>query len=99
MQNTYEYKIIDMQRDEEGIVIAVTFTVTASDGVDSFTHNYHTALTAPSNTVIPFNDLKETDVIDWVKTLVQTNTEEQADAELVAYKKRKIITNGTPWNN
>jgi hypothetical protein len=97
MANTYEYKITDMQRNAEGIVVAVSFTVTASDGTDSFTHNYHTALTAPPDSPIPFNDLKESDVIGWVKSLVQTSTEEQADAELEAYKNRKTVTSGTPW--
>jgi len=97
MSNTYEYKITDMQRDADGIVVAVSFTVTASDGTDSFTHNYQTALTAPPGNPIPFNDLKESDVIGWVKSLVQTSTEEQADAELEAFKQRKQVTSGTPW--
>ena len=97
MANTYEYKITDMQRDANGIVVAVSFTVTASDGTDSFTHNYHTALTAPSDTPVPFEQLTEAEVIGWVKALVQTSTEEQADAELAAYKQRKEVTSGTPW--
>jgi len=97
MANTYEYKITDMQRDANGIVVAVSFTVTASDGTDSFTHNYHTALTAPPDAPILFDSLKESDVIGWVKALVQASTEEQADAELAAYKKRKEVTSGTPW--
>lgn len=97
MANTYEYKVTDMQRDANGIVVAVSFTVTASDGTDSFTHNYHTALTSPSDSPIPYENLDEATVIDWVKSLVQESTEEQADVELAAYKNRKTLTNGTPW--
>ena len=97
MSNTYEYKITDMQRDADGIVVAVSFTVTASDGTDSFTHNYQTALTSPSKNPIPFDNLDESTVIGWVKSLVQTGTEEQADAELEAFKQRKQVTSGTPW--
>ena len=95
--NTYDYKITDMQRDANGIVVAVSFTVTASDGTDSFTHNYQTALPAPKDTVIPFAELTQPEVIDWVKELVGTGTEEQADAELAAFKLRKEVKSGTPW--
>jgi hypothetical protein len=99
MANTYEYKVIDMQRDANGIVVAVSFSVNASDGTDSFTHNYHTALTAPSESPVAFDALTEAEVVDWVKTLVQAQTEEQADAELAAWKIRKnnVTQNGTPW--
>ena len=97
MSNTYEYKITDVQRDANGIVVAVSFTVTASDGTDSFTHNYHTALTAPTGTPVPYDNLDEATVIGWIKSLAQENTEEQADAELAAYKNRKEVTSGTPW--
>jgi hypothetical protein len=97
MANTYEYKITDMQRDANGIVVAVSFTITASDGADSFTHNYHTALTAPADSPIPYDNLDEATVIGWVKSLVQAGTEEQADAELAAFKQRKEVTSGTPW--
>lgn len=97
MANTYEYKITDMQRDANGIVVAVSFTVTASDGTDSFTHNYYTALTAPAGTPVPYDNLDEATVVGWVRSLVQESTEEQADAELAAYKNRKEVTNGVPW--
>jgi hypothetical protein len=97
MSNTYDYKISDMQRDANGIVVAVSFTVTASDGVDSFTHNYHTALPAPKDAAIPFAELTEAGVASWVKELVGTGTEEQADAELAAFKLRKEVKSGTPW--
>jgi hypothetical protein len=46
---------------------------------------------------VPFANLTETEVIGWVKSLVQTSTEEQADAELAAYKNRKEVTSGVPW--
>lgn len=97
MSNIYKYKITDMQRDAEGIVVAVSFTVEASDGKDSFTHNYHTALPYPKEDPTPFDELTEADVIIWVKDLVGTSTEEQADAELEAFKIRKEVKSGTPW--
>jgi len=88
-----------MQRDSNGIVIATSFTVTASNGIDSFTHNYYTALPTPKDSVIPFADLSEEKVIEWIKDLVGEGTEKQADAELEAYIKRKseTVTTGLPW--
>jgi hypothetical protein len=99
MSNTYEYKITDMQRTVDGIVVAVSFTVTASDGMDSFTHSFHTALPAPDDSPVAYDALTEAEVIGWVKSLVQVQTEEQADAELSAWKNRKnnVSQNGTPW--
>jgi hypothetical protein len=99
MSNTYEYKITDMQRTADGIVVAVSFTVTASDGIDSFTHSFYTALTAPDDSPVAYDALTEAEVIGWVKSLVQVQTEEQADAELSAWKNRKnnVSQNGTPW--
>lgn len=97
MSNTYEYKITNLQRDASGIVVAVSFTVEASDGTDSFTHNYHTALPTPKADPTPYDALTEADVITWVKELVGTSTEEQADAELAAFKIRKEVKSGTPW--
>ena len=97
MSNTYEYKITDMTRDNDGIVVAVVFTITASDGKDSFTHNYYTALPAPKGKPIDYNKLTEEKVIEWVKELVGTSCEESADAELAAFKERKQTQNGLPW--
>lgn len=99
MSNTYEYKITDMQRDGAGIVQTVAFTITASDGTDSFTHNYFTALPAPKGDPIPYQNLTEAEVIAWVKELVGTQSEESADAELAAYivRKNDVQQNGMPW--
>ena len=97
--NTYDYKIIDMMRDGSGIVQTVAFTITASDGADSFTHNYFTALPAPKGDPIDYSNLTEIEVITWVKKLVGTSSEESADAELAAYKLRKneVKQTGMPW--
>jgi hypothetical protein len=100
VSNTYEYKISNMQRDADtGIVIAVEFTVAESNGTDSFTHNYQSALPAPKADPTPYDELTEADVIVWVKDLVGKQTEEQADAELDAFilRKKEVVENGTPW--
>lgn len=99
MSNTYEYKITDMQRDGSGIVKTVDFTITASDGTDSFTHNYFTALPAPKDKIIDYDKLTEANVIAWVKELVGKQSEESADAELAAWiiRKNEVQQTGMPW--
>lgn len=88
-----------MQRNGNGIVQTVSFSVTASNGSDSFTHTYNTGLPEPKDTPISYNNLTEAQVITWVKDLVGKSTEESADAELAAYIVRKNETQqtGTPW--
>ena len=106
MSNTYTYKVTDLQRDKDGIIVAASFTITASDGADEFTHNYNTAFTAPKAEPTPFADVTEEQVIGWIKAMFDTkdddgnkqnSLEDQADAELAAFKERKAIKSGTPW--
>ena len=107
MSNTYEYKVTDLQRDKDGIIVAASFTITASDGVDSNTHNYHTAFTAPKGKPIDYAKVTEADVIGWIMAMFDTkdddgvrqnDQEDQADAELAAFKERKAVKSGTPWS-
>ena len=95
--NTYLYKPTNLVSDENGIVVAVDFTVLVSDGTDSFEINGHTGLPLPKEDAKPYSELTQEEVISWIKSLVGEQTEEQADAELEAYKKRIVIKNGTPW--
>ena len=95
--NTYTYKPTNLVSDENGIVMAVDFTVLVSDGTDSFEINGHTGLPKPKDMIVPYQDLTQNEVIGWIKNLVGEQTEEQADAELEAYKIRLIVKNGTPW--
>jgi hypothetical protein len=94
--NTYEYKVIGLTRDSDDVINSVDFSITAGDGVDSFTHQYNTAL-RKGEEIIPFSQVTEADVIAWVKSLVGARCEEQADAELAAYKERTTIKSGVPW--
>ena len=67
MANTYDYKVTNLIRDPQGIVVTASFTITASDGVDSFTHNYNTGFANKPVTPTPFEDLTEAKVIEWIK--------------------------------
>ena len=102
MSNTYAYKVTNLIRDPDGIVVTAQFSVTASDGVDSFTHNYNFGFANKPVTPTAFADLTEAKVIEWIKrdAGAENQFEASADAELAAHKLRKaapIVTSGVPW--
>ena len=99
---TYDYKVTNLVRDPDGIVVTASFTITTSDGADSFTHSYSTGFANKPATPTAFNDLTEAKVIEWIKrnTGEVNQFEESADAELEAFKLRKaapVMTAGVPW--
>lgn len=96
-QNSYSYEVYNLQRDENDIIVGASFTITVSDGVDSFTHNYYTAFNNNPKSPIKFKDLTPLKVIGWIQESVGKSCEESADAELAAYKERKEVKYGVPW--
>lgn len=100
MSNTYLYSVVNLIRDsKDGIVVGANFTITASNGTDSYTVNSQTAFPAPTGAIIPYDQLTEAEVIRWIQNTVGTQSEELADSELAAYVERKNqpTANGTPW--
>ncbi len=102
MSNTYAYKVTNLVRNPDGIVVTAQFQITASDGVDSFTHTYNFGFANKPVTPTAFNDLTEAKVIEWIKrdSGAENQHEASADAELAAYKLRKaapVVTAGVPW--
>lgn len=100
--NSYAYKVTNLIRDPNDIVVTATFTITADDGVDQFTHSYNFGFANSPTTPIAFADLTEAKVIEWIKrdAGVENQFEISADAELAAYKLRKaapVLSSGTPW--
>jgi len=102
MSNTYEYKVNNLIRNPEGIVVTAQFSITASDGVDSFTHNYNFGFANKPVTPTSFANLTEAKVVEWIKrdAGAESQHEASADAELAAYKLRAaspVVTAGVPW--
>lgn len=92
--NSYDYKVTDVAT-VDGVVVSATFTVTVSDGVDSFTHSYQTAFKNYPVTPIDVADLAESKVVEWIKRNVKESVESSADAELAAFKERKSVQHHT----
>lgn len=102
MSNNYEYSVTNLVRDADGIVVTAAFTITASDGLDSFTHNFTTGFNNRPKTPTPFGDLDEKKVIAWIirEAGAENHFEESADAELAAFKLRNakpVVSAGVPW--
>ena len=102
MSNSYEYKVTNLVRDPDGIVVTVQFSITAFDGTDSFTHSYNFGFANKPVTPTAFHELTEAKVIEWIKrdAGAENQFEQSADAELAAYKLRKaepVMTAGLPW--
>ena len=102
MSNSYTYKVTNLIRDPQGIVVTAAFTIEASDGTDSYTHTMQTGFANKPTTPTPFADLTEAKVIEWIKRDAgeENQFEKSADAELEAFKLRKatpVMTAGTPW--
>lgn len=101
-QLTFDYEIIDLVRDASDIVVTATFTITASDGVDEFTHTYTTGFANNPQTPTPFAGITEAKVIGWI--LRDAGPENQfeisATAEFEAHKMRKAkgtMVKGIGW--
>lgn len=98
----YTYKVTNLVRDTDGIVVTAGFTITADDGTDSYTHMFNFGFANKPKTPTKFEDLTEEKVIEWIKRDAgeENQFEASADAELAAYKVRKaapVLTAGLPW--
>jgi len=91
MPNTYEYEIIDLVRDANDIVRTAAFSITASDGVDEFSHTYTTGFANNPQTPTPFAGITEAKVVEWIlrDAGAENQFEKSAGAELAAHKERK----------
>ena len=87
MPTKYTYEITNLVTNIDNIVVSVTFSVTATNGDDSFAHDF-TMSVSPG---LPFADLTEAQVIDWIIAAAGADNqfEAAADAELDAFKQRK----------
>lgn len=92
-----EFKITNLNRNTEGdIVKTVHWTVTKTDG-DYVASIYNTESVEVGDTVIPFADLTEATVVEWVKAKLDLVSLEAAlDAQIADQKTPKVLS-GLPW--
>lgn len=92
-----EYKIVNLDRSTDGdVVITVHYTVSKTDG-EAVGSSYGSVGVEVGDTVIPFADLTEAVVIEWVKEKLDlVELEDNLDAQ-IAEQKNPTKATGTPW--
>ncbi len=92
-----EFKIVDLNRSTDGdVVTTVHYTVSKTDG-EAVGSSYGSVGVEVSDTVIPFAELTEATVIDWVKEKLDlVSLEASLDAQIEAQKAPRVKS-GTPW--
>lgn len=92
-----EFKIVNLDRSTDGdLVITVHYTVTKTDG-EAVGSSYGSVGVEVGDTVIPFAELTESTVIDWVKEKLDlVSLEANLDAQIAEQKAPKVAS-GLPW--
>tara|TARA_R100000458_G_C8095982_1_gene124689 strand:+ start:125 stop:430 length:306 start_codon:yes stop_codon:yes gene_type:complete len=101
MANTHTWKIFDLKRDvADGYVSEVTFSITSKDELgNGITTEYTKALPKPSS-LVPYKDLTESTVINWVKAKATADSEDleaAGDTALSTHKTNDSTAYGIPW--
>lgn len=92
-----EFKIVDLNRSTDGDIInTVHYTVTKTDG-EAVGSSYGSVGVEAGDTIIPFADLTEAVVVEWVKEKLDLESlEANLDAQIQEQKAPKVKS-GTPW--
>ena len=92
-----EFKIVNLDRSTEGdVVTTVHYTVSKTD-CEAVGSSYGSVGVEAGDTVIPFAELTETVVIDWVKEKLDlVSLEANLDAQIAEQKAPKVKS-GLPW--
>lgn len=101
MAYTYTWKINDLRRRiSDGFVLFASATVTCSkgDGVEKveLQSNYSRNLAEPES-LIPFKDLNEEQVIGWIKAEMGSDAVTAFETDLKTQLDAKIEQTGKPW--
>jgi hypothetical protein len=85
------------RKTSDGFVTTVHWRATAVDG-DYSASVYSTCSWADGEVTIPYEDLTEQDVLDWVWVSVDKDATEQALADQIEMQKHPVTATGMPWS-
>ena len=91
------WTISTMEREvSNGFVITAHWQATATDG-DYTASTYSTCSWAEGTPTIPYADLTQETVLNWVWESVDKQATEDALAANIALQKNPVTASGTPW--
>jgi hypothetical protein len=85
------------RKTSDNFVITAHWRATAVDG-DYSASVYSTCSWADGEVTIPYEDLTEQDVLDWVWVSVDKDATEQALADQIELQKHPVTASGMPWS-
>jgi hypothetical protein len=85
------------RKTSDGFVITAHWRATAVDG-DYSASVYSTCSWTDGEVTIPYEDLTEQDVLDWVWVSVDKDATEQALADQIEMQKHPVTASGMPWS-
>ena len=101
MATTFTWKIAELEREtSDGYVYKAHWTVAATDGTYK-AGGYGSESLARPDTLVPFADLTETQVIGWVKDKLGADKVTQLETALdnqISEQKTPTKATGKPWS-
>jgi hypothetical protein len=92
-----EFKIVNLDRNTDGdIVTNVHWTVSKTDG-EAVASVYSSQAVEAGDTLVPYAQLTEAIVIDWVKAKLDLVSVEAALDAQIAEQKTPKVASGLPW--
>jgi hypothetical protein len=85
------------RKTSDNFVITAHWRATAVDG-DYSASVYSTCSWTDGEVTIPYEDLTEQDVLDWVWVSVDKDATEQALADQIEMQKHPVTETGIPWS-
>lgn len=93
------WKIANMERHLEGdIVYTVHWTVSLQDEELNASSYGSVGLQAPEEDIIPFENLTEEIVVEWIKGALDAESIETALKAQIQLQKEPVSASGIPWS-
>ena len=97
-----QYKILSIKKRPqfnglEDVISYVTYQVTAEEYGIEVVHQGECALKLPGDNIIPFNELTEETVIQWVLSVLKVERLDEMLTKLILMQKYPIVESELPW--
>lgn len=94
----FNWNVVNMERKtDNGFVITVHYTVTATDGELSASSYGTVGYTQDGSNFTPYDQLTKDQVIGWVKQSLESESIEANLAAQIEALKNPVSASGTPW--